>query len=53
MNYARQEQSLQSNFIYGFNVLDDDDDDDYDTNNVIFTRSKSIAKNASTVPVKF
>jgi len=49
MNYTRQEQSLQSNFIYGFNVLDDDDD----TNNVIFTRSKSIARNASTVPVKF
>jgi hypothetical protein len=51
MNYTRQKQSLQSNFSYGFNVLDDDEDDD--TNNVIFTRSKSIVRNPSTVPVKF
>jgi len=38
-------------FIYGFNVLDDDDDNDI--NNVIFMRSKSIFRNASTIPVEF
>jgi len=59
MNYTRQKQSLQSNFTYGFNVLDDyddyddDDDDADDADNVIFMRSKSIVRYSSTVQVKF